>query len=144
WALTDASGRVTDSYGYDEFGRLAQHQGSSTQPFAFAGQPRDAETGLSYLRARYYDPSIGRFVQRDPFAGRKSRPCTLNRYAYVCDNPINNTDPSGLDEFGFGYSGSIAAGEQFVSVSVLSSFATNGDINTQISLTRGETTAVVG
>jgi RHS repeat-associated protein len=89
---------VTDSYAYDEFGRLTQHQGPSGQPFAFAGQPRDPETGLTYLRARYYDPSTGRFMQRDRLAGRKARPCTLSRYAYVCNNPINDTDPSGLQD----------------------------------------------
>jgi RHS repeat-associated protein len=93
WALTDAGGRVTDSHAYDELGRLGQHRDPSTQRLGFAGEPRDPETGLSYLRARYYDPSIGRFVQRDPFAGRMRRPRTLNRQVYVCDNPINLTDP---------------------------------------------------
>jgi RHS repeat-associated protein len=56
---------VTATYRTDEFGVLTATTGSSTQPFGFTGEPRDG-TGLSYLRARYYDPGLGRFMGRDP------------------------------------------------------------------------------
>ncbi|MBI3973620.1 MAG: hypothetical protein HY332_20285 [Chloroflexi bacterium] len=50
------------------------------QPFGYAGEQRDA-TGLLYLRARMYDPMLGRFLQRDPFVGLQAAPLTLNRFA---------------------------------------------------------------
>ena len=55
----------------------------------FTGEQRDADSGLCYLRARYYDPSIGRFLSQDPLPGG-------NLYAYVGNSPVNFTDPSGL------------------------------------------------
>jgi RHS repeat-associated protein len=67
---------------------------SHTQPPANHPQ-RDLETGFLHLRARAYDPSTGRFQQRDPVAGAGRVPTTLNRYAYVLNNPVNHVDPSG-------------------------------------------------
>lgn len=80
----------------DEFGVSTQTSGSSGQPFGYTGEQRDGETGFVYLRARLYDPQIGRFVQRDPFAGMAGDPLSLHRYAYVQNNPVNYIDPSGL------------------------------------------------
>ena len=51
--------------------------------------------GTIYLRARYYNPSIGRFISRDSFAGKKSDPLSLNLYTYCANNPIVYIDPSG-------------------------------------------------
>jgi RHS repeat-associated protein len=56
---------------------------------------RDA-TGLSYLRARYYDATLGRFLSRDTWAGLSGLPATLNRATYVGSNPTTLSDPSGL------------------------------------------------
>ena len=106
-ALTDASGDVVQTYRTDEFGIPTQTQGSSTQPFQFTGQQRDPESGLYYLRARSYDPSTGRFVERDPvgFVERdpagltncdRSSPLALNPYSYAENNPLNWGDPSGM------------------------------------------------
>ena len=53
--------------------------------------------GLLYLRARYYQPEVGRFVTKDPWAGEVWRPGTLNRYVYVVNNPVNLLDPTGMD-----------------------------------------------
>ena len=55
----------------------------------------DAETGTIYLRARYYNPTTGRFISRDSFAGRNSDPLSLNRYTYCRNNSIIFIDPSG-------------------------------------------------
>jgi len=52
-------------------------------------------TGLYYLRARYYDPSVGRFLSQDPILGSLFVPQSLNRYAYVVNNPLKYTDPTG-------------------------------------------------
>ena len=93
-AITDGSGAVTATYPTDEYGVPTASTGSSGQPFGYTGEPRDA-TGLSYLRARYYDPSLGRFLSRDAWAGTGTWPGSLNRYAYVANNPIAGSDPSG-------------------------------------------------
>ncbi len=73
----------------------SQTQGSSTQPFQYTGQQRDGN-GLIYLRARYYDPTTGRFLSRDLFAGKVSLPQSLNRYSYATNNPILWPDPTGM------------------------------------------------
>ena len=69
--------------------------GTSTQDVRFTGEQRDAETGLQYHRARYYSPELGRFMSRDAILGNRSRPNSLQRYAYAENNPIRNTDPTG-------------------------------------------------
>jgi RHS repeat-associated protein len=95
-ALTDAAGAVVQTYETDEFGVPGLSQGTRGQPFGYTGEQRDGETGFVYLRARMYDPALGRFLQRDPFAGLMGAPLSLNRYGYVENNPVNLTDPSGL------------------------------------------------
>jgi len=96
-AETDSSGNVVQTYGTDEFGIVDAALTSGTQPtpFQYTGEPRDSETGLVYLRARSYDPSVGRFMQADPL--RKSGPGVVgwNRYSYVGNNPTIASDPSG-------------------------------------------------
>ncbi len=97
-ALTSEDGSVFQTYRSDEFGVpiTADSLGASLQPFQFAGEQRDLETGFVYLRARYYAPEIGRFITRDRWPGTAGRPWTLNRCAYVGSNPVTLTDPSGL------------------------------------------------
>jgi RHS repeat-associated protein len=95
-ALTDAAGRVTQTQRTDEYGVPTETTGASGQPFGFTGEQRDA-TGLVYLRARMYDPASGRFMQRDTHPGGTGDPGSQHRYAYVANNPVNATDPSGHD-----------------------------------------------
>ena len=95
-ALSDALGIVTDRYIYDAFGRTIGQVGSTGNVYLFAGEQRDAATGLDYLRARYMNPSVGRFVSRDSFAGFNQNPITLHEYMYAKVNPVTNIDPSGL------------------------------------------------
>lgn len=66
-----------------------------TQRFQYAGEERD-ENGLIFLRARYYNPSIGRFMSRDPLPKSGPGITGWNRYAYAGDNPAAGRDPSGL------------------------------------------------
>lgn len=89
-ALTDQSGAVTTSYAYEPFGR-ATSTGASSNPVQYTGRDNDG-TGLFYYRARYYSPTLHRFLSEDPleFDGED-----LNLYAYTFNNPINLTDPSG-------------------------------------------------
>jgi RHS repeat-associated protein len=86
--LTDDDGVVTDTYGYDVFGAMKSHSGTSANPWKFTGELNDSTVGRSpyYLRARYYDLALGRFLSRDPFAGHLTSPQTQNRYAYVSNS----------------------------------------------------------
>ena len=93
-ALTDASGSVVQTYQYDEYGNVMASSGSITQPFQYTGEQVD-ETGLIYLRARYYDPASGRFLSTDNYAGDCSKPESLNRFDYVNNEPTVLSDPDG-------------------------------------------------
>jgi len=63
----------------------------------FTGKERDSESGLDNFGARYMGSSPGRFMSPDPMGGHLTDPQTLNRYAYVRNNPLSLTDPTGLD-----------------------------------------------
>jgi RHS repeat-associated protein len=78
---------------FDAWGNVLASTGMIPQ-YGYTGREPD-ETGLVYYRARYYDATIGRFTQRDPI-GLKGG---INRYAYVNGNPVNLTDPQGLEAF---------------------------------------------
>jgi RHS repeat-associated protein len=94
--LTNSSPTKTDGYTYDAFGAPTHSPGGSTQPFQFTGQQTDADSGLQYLRARYYDPTTGRFLSQDPLAGLAQVPATQNRYPYALGDPTTLVDPRGL------------------------------------------------
>jgi RHS repeat-associated protein len=94
-ALTDATGTITQTYQRDPFGIVGAVDGSSTQPFDFTGEIRDAETGFVYLRSRMYDPQSGRFISRDGYGGSAAHPQTQNRYSYAGNNPVTFADPTG-------------------------------------------------
>ncbi len=93
--LTDADGAITKSYTYDAFGVEKNIDDADANVFRYCGEYYDAETGTVYLRARYYDPTIGRFISRDSYAGDNTDPLSLNLYTYCQNNPILGTDPTG-------------------------------------------------
>ena len=94
--LTDKKGKVVEKFEYDSFGNLKNKgHGKVKQPYAYTGREFDRETGLYYYRARYYDPQVGRFINRDVFAGFPDLPQTINKYPYVTNNPLNLTDADG-------------------------------------------------
>jgi len=90
---TDSTGWPVFQSGYEPFGEPYGASGSSR--FTYTGQVQDSSSGLFYLRARYYDPDIGRFASMDPLPGSISSPQTLNGYSYCGNDPINNIDPTG-------------------------------------------------
>ena len=63
--------------------------------FRYCGEYFDKETGTIYLRARYYDPRIGRFITEDSYWGKDSDPLSLNLYTYCHNDPVNFFDPNG-------------------------------------------------
>jgi len=93
--LSDGTGAVIASYTYGAFGDLRLMKGSSDNAFQFTGEQTDDETRLLYLRARYYDPEVGRFISKDPLPGFETSSQTLNRYVYAYNNPATHSDPSG-------------------------------------------------
>ena len=106
WALTDHQGTVRDvidSSGvvqnhikYTAFGAIeSQTVPTVNYRFTYTGRELDAETGLYYYRARYYDAENGRFISEDPIAFEAG---DANLYRYVGNNPGNGTDPMGLDD----------------------------------------------
>lgn len=87
--LTDSTSKLASSYQYDAFGAIRKQTGTVENDFLYTGQQFDPETGLYYLRARYYDPEIGRFITKDPIP-------QLNLFTYANNSPINFYDPSGM------------------------------------------------
>ncbi|RKZ81586.1 MAG: hypothetical protein DRR19_22020 [Candidatus Parabeggiatoa sp. nov. 1] len=96
-ALTDETAQVTERFEYSPYGVLVSGEAETT-PFLFNGMygvMTDA-SGLYYMRARYYNPEIRRFVNQDILLGSVSEGQTLNRYAYVTGQPVSLVDPFGL------------------------------------------------
>ncbi|MBI3927279.1 MAG: RHS repeat-associated core domain-containing protein [Armatimonadetes bacterium] len=91
--LVDGAGNVAASYTYDAWGQATGGSFAVYNTFRFTGQQYDGIEGTYYLRNRYYYPGgIGRFLTRDPIGYDGG----LNLYAYVGNNPVNFSDPSGL------------------------------------------------
>ncbi len=88
-ALIDGAGAVSGTYAYSPQGRTTAHTGTST-PLQYGQGYTDAETGLIYLKARYYDPATAEFLTVDPLIETTGSP-----YAYAAGNPVNASDPSG-------------------------------------------------
>ena len=91
-SLTGGSGQLANSYVYDSFGNLTASTGTIPNPFQYTGREFDSETGLYYYRARYYDPSVGRFLSEDPIRFIEG----ADFYLYVANDPTALADPSGL------------------------------------------------
>ncbi len=98
--LTDVNGTVQNSYGYQAFGELDYQYGAIENNYLFTGEQYDNNVGFYYLRARYYNPGIGRFQNMDTFPGMQFEPKTLHKYLYTHADPINNVDPSGYMSLG--------------------------------------------
>jgi RHS repeat-associated protein len=93
---TNSSGTSTGSIKYFSFGDCRNSTGNLPEQ-KFTGQRLDS-TGLYYYGARYYDPSIGRFINADTIVPSPANPQSLNRYSYCLNNPLKYTDPSGHDQ----------------------------------------------
>ena len=92
--VSDHNGAILENTRYAPFGaaRTPPSTGTSPNPLRYTGRERDPDTGLYYYRARYYDPALGRFLSEDPLRFDSGDP---NFYAYVGNNPLNGSDPTG-------------------------------------------------
>jgi RHS repeat-associated protein len=112
-AITDMSQNIVNSYAYEPFGLITNQSETIPQPFKFVGQygVMADPSGLYYMRARYYDPNVGRFISEDPlglggedvnlfaYVDSVGKPTTgTNLYVYASNNPINRIDPLGLQD----------------------------------------------
>ncbi|MBS1860984.1 MAG: RHS repeat protein [Actinobacteria bacterium] len=88
--LTNASGEATGTFTYGAYGALTGHTGTATTALGYAGQYTLGQSGLLYLRARYYDPATAQFLTLDPLASITRAP-----YLYAGDNPANRRDRTG-------------------------------------------------
>ena len=97
-ALTDNGGNMTDAYTYAPFGQVLNTQGSVNNPFRYVGQfgVMEEGNGLQFMRARYYDSGVGRFVGKDPLVGNVWNSQSRNQYAYALNDPVRFFDASGL------------------------------------------------
>ncbi len=94
--VTQATGQAARLTSYTPFGVPTEtnYSPTATDTEGFIGERYDVETGLQYLNARYYDPTLGRFVQPDWWEVTKAGVGT-NRYAYSFNDPVNFADPNG-------------------------------------------------
>ncbi len=93
--ILNDDGSVANTYDYDPFGNVTEQQEQTDNAFKYAGEYLDADTGLYYLNARYYDPSMGRFINEDTYEGQINNPLSMNLYTYVHNNPLIYVDPTG-------------------------------------------------
>ena len=92
-AIVDEDGNITHKYQYDEFGKVVQKEEADYNPFQYVGKygVMALNDHQYYMRARHYDPTIGRFLSEDPI-------WSMNLYPYSENNPIMGIDPLGLTD----------------------------------------------
>lgn len=91
-ALLNTNGSIAAQWRYGPFGAIESSTGNIAQSMKFMGREHDATTGLYYVRARWYDASLARFISSDPIGLEGG----INTYAYVGNAPMDARDPSGL------------------------------------------------
>jgi RHS repeat-associated protein len=91
-SLSNPTATLANAYAYDSFGKLTVSTGAVLNPFQYTGREFDPETGIYEYRARYFDPTVGRFISEDPIRFRGG----ANFYRYVANNPMDFRDPLGL------------------------------------------------
>lgn len=94
-AEADAQGNITARFEYTPYGVSVPSMGAAPDGVGYTGHVNDPDTGLVYMQARYYDPSVGWFLSADPVTPAAGNFFNLNRYAYANNNPINHVDPDG-------------------------------------------------
>lgn len=102
--VSDNTGEVT-TQSFDPFGAPISPPNPALTRVGFTGQEQDIDWGLTDMKGRIYDPLAGRFMSSDPMMQAPFWSQGLNRYSYVFNNPVNNTDPSGYLSLAAGYQG---------------------------------------
>ena len=98
-SLSSGAGAIANTYTYDSFGKLTASTGSITNRFQYTAREFDSESGLYYYRARYYDPTTGRFISEDP---HREILHGMDFYPYVRNSAPNLIDPDGRSPVDWG------------------------------------------
>ena len=94
--LTDGAGTKVRDYDYRPYGEVVATSGTISNEIKFGGhRSSEADLGLVYAHARYYNPILARFVSADTMVPDDTNPQALNRYAFAYNNPVSNVDPTG-------------------------------------------------
>lgn len=101
-ALADTGGAITDTFAYDAWGSVIRRTGSTPATHLYRGERLDPNLGFYYLRARWMDPTVGRFNQMDSYPGKDRMPASLHKYLYANADPVNLVDPTGHSAAGLG------------------------------------------
>ena len=96
--VISATGTEAAAYSYDAWGKLLTSAGdlAEVNPLRYRGYFYDTETGLYYLKSRYYDPEVSRFINPDAFVSSGTSVASYNMMVYCDNNPINRIDPAGM------------------------------------------------
>ncbi len=125
-AITDSNCNITDIFTYDTYGKLTARTGTTKTTFLYNGRDGvmyEDDTGLYYMRARYYSPELRRFINADKVHGDISNALTLNRYAFCNGDPANGVDPTGFIK----ERGNVSTGK-FYMVTLADEYVTNPKI----------------
>ncbi len=98
--VVDSSQAVENSYSYEAFGQATVGQSDVANPYLFVGGygvQWESTPSLYFMQARYYGPSVGRFLSEDPYGGSPQDPMSLHRYLYCGNGPVSRTDVAGAD-----------------------------------------------
>jgi RHS repeat-associated protein len=95
-AKADANGNIIATYDYTPYGTAVTSMNPAPNGPGYTGHVNDPDTGLMYMQARYYDPTVGRFLSIDPVGPAAGEIGYFNRYSYVGNNPTSRIDPFGL------------------------------------------------
>ena len=139
--LTDFTQIIVNTYRYDPFGkRKTSTSETVANPFEYTGREYDESANLYYYRARFYDPSIGRFISKDPLEGSFG----TDLYIYTRNNPVNYVDPLGLEVVNMPSGRTIVNTPTFEYKNdgyapVWFAFPNNGNYNVQASMAAGFT-----
>jgi RHS repeat-associated protein len=97
-AMTDDAKSIVNAYAYDPFGKVTNSFENTRNSFLFVGQygVMQESNGLLFMRARYYAPDLGRFLNKDRVLGTETDSQSLNLFVYTDSNPVNRVDPGGL------------------------------------------------
>ncbi len=148
--LYNTAGTVVVQYKYDSWGNLISTTGSlkrtlgKLNPFRYRGYIYDEEIWLYWLRSRYYDPEVGRFLNTDRLIDNRGI-ATQNQFSYCTNNPINNIDVNGAMTVGLFINGNITLGVgASISIGFVIDDKGNFDIQYSYSLPKSENTAHMG
>jgi RHS repeat-associated protein len=95
--ITDRTGAVVSDYDYGAWGEISRAGAQGPNGYLFTGSRSDGQTGLTNMNARYYNAEAAHFISADPLVPDVYAPQTLNRYAYVLNDPVSLTDRSGYE-----------------------------------------------